>query len=81
MELKDTIALMNSSAYQDRFKAEYYQLLIRYQKLEVITIKYEAHTLEFEPDCGIDLLKEQLRHMGNYLRSLKIRAEIEGITL
>ena len=25
-ELKDTIELMNSSDYKDRFKAEYYQL-------------------------------------------------------
>lgn len=29
-ELKDTIELMNSSDYKDRFKAEYYQLKIRY---------------------------------------------------
>jgi hypothetical protein len=28
-ELKDTIELMNSSDYKDRFKAEYYQLKIR----------------------------------------------------
>lgn len=28
-ELKDTIELMNSSDYKDRFKAEYYQLEIR----------------------------------------------------
>lgn len=32
-ELKDTIELMNSSDYKDRFKAEYYQLKIRYTKL------------------------------------------------
>lgn len=31
-ELKDTIELMNSSDYKDRFKAEYYQLKIRYTK-------------------------------------------------
>lgn len=81
MELKDTIELMTSKDYKDRFRAEYYQTLIRYQKLESITIKYEAKTLLFDPKCGIDLLKEQLRHMGNYLRSLKIRAEIEGIEI
>lgn len=27
-ELKDTIELMNSSDYKDRFKAEYYQLKV-----------------------------------------------------
>lgn len=35
-ELKDTIELMNSSDYKDRFKAEYYQLKIRYTKLHSI---------------------------------------------
>lgn len=78
-ELKDTIRLMTSDDYEARFVAEYYQTLVRYRKLEEITIKYEARTLEFEPECGIELLKEQLRHMGNYIRCLRIRAEIEGI--
>ena len=81
MELKDTIEQMTSKDYKDRFRAEYYQTLIRYQKLESIVIKYEAKTLLFYPTCGIDLLKEQLRHMGNYLRALKIRAEIEEIEI
>lgn len=34
MELKDTIELMQSSDYKDRFKAEYYQLADRYKKTE-----------------------------------------------
>ena len=33
MELKDTIDLMTSDDYKDRFKAEYYQTKIRYNKL------------------------------------------------
>lgn len=33
MELKDTIAMMQSEDYKERFKAEYYQIVIRYQKL------------------------------------------------
>ena len=81
MELKDTIELMNSDAYQDRFKAEYYQTKIRYEKLHKIAIKYEAGTLEFTPNCPLELLKEQKSYMGNYLRTLEIRAEIEGIEL
>ena len=32
MELQDTIELMNSAEYKDRFKAEYYQAKIRYDK-------------------------------------------------
>lgn len=46
-----------------------------------MTVKYEANTLAFTPDCSLDLLKEQKKHLGNYIRTLKIRAEIEGIKL
>lgn len=81
MELKDTIEMMNSPDYKERFKAEYQQLKIRYDKLDAMTVKYEAGTLDFTPNCSLQLLKEQKMHMGCYLRCLKIRAEIEGITL
>lgn len=33
MELKDTISLMTSADYKERFIAEYLQLKIRYNKL------------------------------------------------
>ena len=33
MELKDTVELMNSKDYKERFKAEYLQAKIRYDKL------------------------------------------------
>lgn len=81
MELKDTIELMNSEDYKKRFKAEYYQTKIRYEKLHRMIIKYEANTLSFEPKCSKELLKEQANYMGNYLRMLEIRAEIENIEL
>lgn len=81
MELKDTIKLMESEDYKDRFKAEYYQTKIRYDKLHNMIIKYEAGTLKFEPKCDITLLKNQAKLMGNYLYVLEIRAEIEGIDL
>lgn len=81
MELKDTVTLMESDDYKDRFKAEYYQTKIRYEKLHKMITKYEAGTLNFEPKCSIDLLKKQASLMGNYLYTLEIRAEIEGINL
>ena len=81
MELKDTIELMNSNDYKERFKAEYLQTKIRYEKLHKMVIKYEAGTLEFEPSCSLEILKEQKSYMGNYLRILEIRAEIEKIEL
>jgi hypothetical protein len=81
IELNDTVDLMNSSDYKDRFKAEYLQVKIRYDKLDAMTVKYEAGTLDFTPNCSLELLKEQKRAMGEYIRALKIRAEIECIDL
>lgn len=81
MELKDTIELMTSEDYKERFKAEYWQAKIRYDKLDSMTVKYEANTLAFTPKCSLELLKEQKKYLGNYIRTLKIRAEIEKIEL
>ena len=81
MELVETVNLMNSTDYKERFKAEYYQTKIRYDKLHKMIIKYEANTLEFTPVTPIHLLEEQAKFMGNYLRILEIRAEIEEIEL
>lgn len=81
MELKDTIEMMNSSDYKERFKAEYYQTKIRYNKLHKMIVKYDAGTLEFTPTCPVELLKDQKSNMGKYLYYLEVRAEIEGISL
>lgn len=80
-EFQDTIGLMNSADYKDRFKAEYWQTKIRYEKLKAMTNKYEAGTLTFEPSCSLELLREQQKHMGMYLHCLEVRAEIENVKL
>ncbi len=81
MELNDTVDLMNSNDYKERFKAEYLQTKIRYDKLHKMVIKYEAETLGFEPKCSLELLKHQKSMMGQYLYDLELRAEIESIDL
>jgi hypothetical protein len=81
MELKDTIELMNSSDYNDRFKAEYQQVKIRYEKLHKMLVKWDAGTLDFEPTCSKALLMEQERYMREYIRCLETRAEIEAVDL
>lgn len=81
MELKETVEKMLSEDYKERFKAEYYQTKIRYDRLHKMCTKYEADTLDFQPDCPLNLLKEQKSFMGNYLHCLEIRAEIEKIDL
>lgn len=81
MELKDTIDLMNSEDFKDRLKAEYYQLLTRYDKLKKTIVNYELGKLDFEPKGGIELLTVQANHMRSYLVCLEMRAIYEGIEL
>lgn len=81
ISLEDTEDLMYSNDFKDRFKAEYYQTKIRYEKLHKMIVKYEAGTLDFTPNCSLELLKKQASYMGQYLFTLEMRAEIEGIDL
>ena len=81
MELSKTVELMESDDYKDRFKAEYYQTKIRYEKLHQMLVKNEAGTLNFQPKCSLDLLRQQANNMGAYLYTLEVRAQIEGIDL
>ena len=67
--------------YKERMKGEYRELKERHEKLADIILKYEAGTLGFEPDCPLELLRNQETAMGWYLNCLIGRAEIEGISL
>ena len=49
MELKDTIALMTSEDYKERFQAEYYQTVIRTKALGKMLKDYAEGTLTFTP--------------------------------
>lgn len=80
-ELKDTVAMMGSADYKERFVAEYVQLKIRYKKLYAVLEKYAADKLDFKPTCPIEILYEQLDHMEAYLSVLETRAKYEGIEL
>ena len=81
MPLKNTVDLMLSDNYKDRFRAEYYQTKERYQRLHPMIIKYEAGTLDFQSDCPLELLKRQAKAMGEYLYVLEMRAQLEEIDL
>lgn len=80
-DLKDTVELMTSDNYEDRFKAEYYQLKIRVEKLHNMIIKWDAGKLDFEPKCSKGLLTLQENYMRQYMNQLEIRAQVEGIVL
>lgn len=67
--------------YKDRLIIEYNELKNRYDKLHKMIIKYEAGTLNFTPSCSKELLEDQAYYMGNYLRILEVRAQIEDINI
>ena len=81
MELKDTIDLMLSDDYKDRFRAEYWQTRIRSRKLREMIDKFYEGKLDFKPSCPIEILEEQLQMMYTYMKWLNVRAKIEGIDL
>lgn len=81
MELDKTINLMTSDSYKDRFAAEYFQTLIRLEKLAVIYVGADNKSLDFELTCPISILEKQLIDMNEYLNDLKSRAKIECIDL
>ncbi|MFR4450867.1 MAG: crAss001_48 related protein [Holdemanella porci] len=81
MELNETIDLMKSADYKDRFKAEYFQVKIRYDKLLVMYKKMCDGTLEFKPTCPKEFYILQLEYMNRYLDILKRRAKLENIDL
>lgn len=91
-DLRDTINLMNSTDYKDRFIAEYWQTKMRYEKLKAFNTRIEADTRvrctnrasnvqSVQHDCPYDVLREQQRIMGEYLHVLELRAFIEDIDL
>lgn len=81
MELKETVEMMTSADYKERFKAEYYQLVIRYQKLITMVEKWDSGKLDFKPTCPRHIYEKQLKAMVSYISVLVTRAEIEGIEL
>lgn len=81
MLLKDTVDLMLSNDFKERFQAEYAQDKNRAEGLEKMLKSYKAGTLPFKPKCSYELLFEQLAYMKAKLKVLEKRAKIEEIDL
>lgn len=81
MELKDTVSLMQSEDYKERFKAEYYQLVVRYKKLKAMLEDWDRGELKFEPTCPRSTYNMQITAMTNYIAVLEARAVMEGVPL
>ena len=79
MELRDTIDMMQSLDYKERFKAEYHQTKIRYDKLKKMVDNWDI--LLFKPTCKKEIYLTQLDAMKAYLDILKLRAIKENVEL
>lgn len=79
MELKDTVDLMLSDNYKERFQAEFHQLNIRIAELRRLLKGYREGN--FIPNCPFELLYKQLIFMLIYRDMLEERAEKENIDL
>ena len=62
MQLKDTVEMMESTDYNDRFRAEYLQLEIRVNGLRNMLRKYKKGTLTFNPSCSYDFVSDLSFH-------------------
>lgn len=81
MELRDTVEMMNSEDYKERFKAEYRQNVIRYQKLATMLEKWDKGELIFTPTCPRSTYNMQIKAMTDYIAVLEARAVMENIDL
>ena len=80
MKLVETVNLMCSRDFKDRFIAEYAQLVIRLSKLDAALNNPSAARFEID-DIARDLMLKQRDAMGSYKTCLEKRADILGIDL
>ena len=81
MKLSETVEMMNSTDYKERFKAEYNQLVIRYKGLKTMLDKWDNGTLEFTPTCPRSTYNMQIKAMTDYIAVLEARAVMEDVDL
>lgn len=81
MELKDTIEMMGSEDYKERFKAEYCQVKIHYGDLKHMLERWDEDNLDFTLPCPRSTYDMQIRVMSDYIAVLEARAFMEGIIL
>ena len=80
-ELSQTIDMMTSSDYKERCRAEYAQVVIRYNKLTNMLKEWDNRTLGFNPTCPRSTYNIQVKAMKDYIAILEARAVMENIFL
>lgn len=79
MLLEETIDMMISNDYNEKFIAEYHQLKERYNDLNKMINNWD--NLDFKPFCSLSIYQSQVSAMKQYLNILELRARIENINL
>lgn len=79
MLLEETIDMMISNDYKEKFMAEYHQLKERYNDLNKIINNWD--NLDFKPSCSLSIYQSQSSAMKQYLNILELRARVENINL
>lgn len=80
-ELSQTVDMMTSSDYKERFKAEYAQVVLRYERLKDMLEEWDNGTLGFNPTCPRSTYNMQIKAMTDYIAILEARAVMEHIIL
>jgi len=81
MELSDTVELMISNDWKERFKAEFWQTKIRYDRLcDHINSYYDKKPTSYEEEIELLLLTTQCEIMCSYITALRNRSYLLGIS-
>lgn len=80
-KLPATAVGMMSEDYKERFKAEYKQLVIRFEGLKEMLRKWDEGTIAFGPTCPRSTYNMQLKAMADYIAGLEARAAMEDVDL
>lgn len=81
MELIHTVPMMASLDCHEELKAEYAQLVIRYDNVKKDLSSWEEGTLGYKPTCPKSVVEMQLVGMKQYIAALEARMIILGIEL
>jgi hypothetical protein len=81
MELKDTVNMMLSDDYKERFKAEFIQIYIRRMKLAKMIDDARNGSLKFKLSSDMFVYCCQVAIMDSYMNILLKRAIDENIIL
>lgn len=93
---REIAAMMDSGEYKERFRAEYWEIKIRYEQKRDMLIKMDAARamaemvghqpdytkfLGFTPTCPYEMISEQCCLLRRYLDMLETQAVMEEIDL